>query len=214
MKKTYGVLCVALGLFLGVSQSKADSLVTNGGFETGDFTGWTLSGNDVPGGEGNLYGVEAGVDPVAGMAPHSGSFQAYFGDLVSNPTTLSQSVATVPGSQYAVSFFLAQYTLPGSGPTSDIFSASFGGSTLANLTAIPDQGYTEYSFTVDATSSMSTMDLTLGNDNGYFLLDDVSVAPTPEPSTWVFMLTGTIGSVLLWGRNAVAKTAPPPRIQL
>jgi hypothetical protein len=35
----------------------ADQLVSDGGFETGNFTGWHLSGNDVPLALGNLYGV-------------------------------------------------------------------------------------------------------------------------------------------------------------
>lgn len=40
--------------------------ITNGGFETGDFTGWTLGGN-------------TGYTGVTGSYAHSGNFGAYFG---------------------------------------------------------------------------------------------------------------------------------------
>ena len=63
MKTTCGLICAVFCLFLAVPQSKAGSicdavsgnLVANCGFETGDFTGWILSGNDVPAELGNLY---------------------------------------------------------------------------------------------------------------------------------------------------------------
>jgi len=203
MKKACGFVCMALGLFLGVSQSKADTLVVNGGFETGNFTGWTLSGNDVAAGTlGNLYGVE-GTDPFDG-GPNSGSYQAFFGDLVPNATTLSQNIATVAGDSYTVSFYLLQDT-PASDEYGNELIASFGGTTLIDATDVPVQGYTEYSYTLDATSASSQLSLTLGDGLGYFLLDDVSVtsntAPTPEPSTWMLLLTGTIGGALLYRRS-------------
>src|SRR5580704_8216270 len=77
------------------SCTSAFNLLSNCGFESGDFTSWTLAGNDVPGQLGNLYGVE-GTDPFplpGGTAPFSGNFQAYFGDLNANATTISQEVA-------------------------------------------------------------------------------------------------------------------------
>src|SRR5580704_4911525 len=95
---------ILAALFLSVlllPSAKADvctmptNVVSNCGFETGDFTSWTVSGNDVPGELGNLYGVE-GTDPFptpGGTAPFSGNFQAYFGDLNANATTISQEVA-------------------------------------------------------------------------------------------------------------------------
>jgi hypothetical protein len=212
MRKTYGFICVAFCLFLGVAQSKADTcgttpgnLVANCGFETGDFTSWTLAGNDVPLTLGNLYGVE-GTDPFDGISPNSGSDQAFFADLVANATTLSQTITTVPTDAYTVSFFLAQDTAVAS-PYSNAFSASFGGASLVNLVAVPVQGYTEYSYNVDATSASSVLSLTFGNDLGEFLVDDISVvndtpaATTPEPPAWTLMLVGLTGAAVLYKRT-------------
>lgn len=49
--------------------------ITNGGFETGDFTGWTAVANHY--GTGKLPTIET---TILGEVPHSGSYMAYFGD--------------------------------------------------------------------------------------------------------------------------------------
>ena len=97
MKTTLRTLAAAVVLLGGAQIGHAAAgapalvianLVANGGFETGDFTGWTLAGLDVPGQQDNLYGVE-GADPYplpAGTAPNSGNFQAFFSDVPSNAT--------------------------------------------------------------------------------------------------------------------------------
>lgn len=190
-----------------ICDADPNNLVVNCGFETGAFTAWTLSGPDVPGEEGNLYGVE-GTDPVDGIAPNSGNFQAYIADLVNNATTLSQTLSTNVGDDYSISFYLAQDTAPAGGYTNSL-SVGFGSDTLISQTGLPVSGYSQYSFT-DAASSASTMlDITLGNDLGEFLLDDVQVddlgpAAAPEPATGLLLL----GSGLLL---TAAKTLRRPR---
>jgi len=196
-------LCFVVCMFLAVAQGWGSSLgcagtpgnlLVNCGFETGDFTGWTLSGNDVPSELNNLYGVE-GIDPVDGISPNSGAYQAFIGDLDSNATTLSQTITTVPGGVYNVSFYLAQDTAPVA-PYSNGMLVSFGGTLLALQLGIPVEGYTRYSWDVDATSSSTTVSITLGNDTGETLLDDAVVAPTPEPATWSMFLLGGLVVVL------------------
>jgi hypothetical protein len=95
-------------------------------------------------------------------------------------------------------------------PYSNEFSASFGGTSLVSLTAVPVEGYTEYTYILDATSSSSLLSLTFGDDLGFFLVDDVSVvedtvvtAPTPEPPAWTYMLAALMGYVLLRKRGLV-----------
>jgi hypothetical protein len=213
MKKFCGFFGIAFCLFLGIPQSKADicgsiagNLVANCGFELGSFSGWSLKGNDVPGEEGNLYGVENGADPVDGISPNSGSNQAFFADLVANATTISQTLTTVAGGMYEVSFFLAQDTEPGLGgaPNSNELIASFGGTTLTSLTAIPVQGYTEYSFATTASSASSVLSFKIGNDLGESLLDDVSVVATPEPSAWILLVTAIAMAGLAMRRAKVS----------
>jgi hypothetical protein len=203
MKKYITFSCIAACFFFVAAQGKASTncsavagnLVANCGFETGDFTGWTLSGNDVPGELNNLYGVEAGADPTDNVSPLDGTYQAFFGDQIPNATTLSQSFATTSGDQYTITFWAAQSTATSGtelGECCNELLASFAGTTGLDQTDIAVEGYTKYSFTETATSGTSTLDLTLGDDLGYFQVDDVSVVNTtpvvtPEPeSLWLF----------------------------
>src|SRR5579871_1583646 len=149
MRKTIQIFASAAALALSASAAHADcttanNLLVNCGFESGDFTGWSLSGNNVPGQEGNLYGVE-GIDPFNNIAPNSGSFQAFIGDLVSNSTSLAQTFSTTATATYLISFYLAQDTPPSTGEGANRVTVSFAGATVGTLNNVGVEDYTMYS---------------------------------------------------------------------
>ena len=83
-------------------------LVANGDFETGDFTGWTQSGN--------LGFTGVGTSPV-----HSGTYAAFLGP-VGSLGYLSQILTTSPGGIYDLSFWLEN-----GGGTPNEFQVTWGG---------------------------------------------------------------------------------------
>lgn len=151
------------------------NLVTNGSFETGDFSGWLLSGNvGFTGVQGNFAGVN----------PEDGNFQAYFG-AIGSTGSLDQDISTTAGDSYDVSFWLFNF-----GGTPNSFSASFGATNLVSLSNAGSFPYTEYTYVVTATGSVTDLDFTIQQNPSYFLLDNISVTPAgvPDASMTVVLL--------------------------
>jgi hypothetical protein len=168
MKKNL-LMCLAL---MAASSVHAD-LVVNGGFETGDFTGWTQFGN--------IYS-SAVVGSYDGVNPNSGSDQAGFG-AVGSIAGIEQTLNVTAGQSYQISFWL--YNIGG---TPSEIQLGWGGNTILD-TVNPDAfPYTEYTETVTADASTDLLSFGFQQDQSYFFLDDVSVTPTsaspvPEPAT-------------------------------
>ncbi len=104
-----GVLTL-IGL-TGTAHAVPVNLLTNPGFETGDFTGWVVGGNTPGAGVSTDGNPIAGVDPRIGPSftnVRSGNFAA--SALVSTfPLTfltLSQTLAVVVGQAYSVGFWV------------------------------------------------------------------------------------------------------------
>jgi hypothetical protein len=141
--------------------SSARAAIVNGGFETGDLSGWTVSGDT------GFVGVANGVG-------RNDSFGAFFGPDPS--ATLSQTVATTPGLTYAVRFWLAL----DDSARPNTFSWAWNGVTQASQIDALAHDFVETYRLITATTASSTLSFTFSNPQSFFRLDDVSLA-VPEP---------------------------------
>jgi hypothetical protein len=165
----------------------SSQVVQNGGFETGSFSSWTQSGNTA------YTSVTTNSSFV-----HSGKHGAELGPADS-PGYLSQTLSTLVGQSYLLSFWLENVT-PG-GPTNQ-FNVSWNGTTLFNQTNLPVLSWTNLQFIVTASAANTVLQFGFRNDPWYFGLDDISVVPVAAPAlrtltkadtTVQFSLNTTVG---------------------
>jgi hypothetical protein len=160
--------------------------VNNGSFETGDFTGWTVSGDT------GFVGVCDVSNCPGNFAPEDGNFAAYFGP-VGDTATISQNIATTPGDSYALSFYLANPI----GGTPNYFNVTFGSSSFSFSNFGVAFGWQQFTLTTVATSNETPLSFTFRNDPSYWFLDNVTVSQAggtvPEPGTIVLFGTGILG---------------------
>ena len=173
---------VLAGAFAAASASAA--IVVNGGFETGDFSGWTLTGDT------SFSGVFS--DPGI---PQSGTYGASFG-AVGDTVTLSQLLATTAGTLYTVDFWL-QSELDAFGVTTpNSFQLAWNGSSVAGSSLLNAGAfaYKHFTYNLMAPAASTSLAFTFRNDPAFWDLDNVAVtavaAPIPEPETWALMAMG------------------------
>lgn len=166
-KRTSHVLagCLLAGAMLLSTASRADvNLLVNGGFETGDFTGWTQFGDT------SFSGVDS-------FAPEEGVFAAFFGPI--DPGGISQTITTVPGVGYHITFWLQSEADVNGESAPNFFEFDWGGIPELILTDVPANPYTLYSFTLPATSTSTTLTFTFQNLPAFWDFDNASVIPEP-----------------------------------
>src|ERR1700694_1505879 len=106
------ILFIIAVLASAALSAHAQNLVTNPGFETGDFSGWTQFG-------------DTSFTDVQSFNVHSGSFAAEFGQT-SSDGGITQNIATTHGITYTVDFWLDNRDTSGT----NHMSASFAGVTV------------------------------------------------------------------------------------
>ncbi|WPB58944.1 PEP-CTERM sorting domain-containing protein [Xylophilus sp. GOD-11R] len=170
VKSACGRLILA-GAIFGIAPvtHAAVELVRNGGFESGNFTGWTQFGD-----RDSTFVSLANVAFLGAVGTTGGIFQ---------------KIATIPGQTYRFGFLLENQ-----GGTPNSFDFAWNGISYLKT---GDSDYFEsrsYAFTGVATSRLTELRFTVRHDPGYYMMDDVSVtvltSPVPEPDVLPMLLAG------------------------
>lgn len=206
----------------------ATNILVNPGFETGDFTGWTVGGNSPN------FGVATQGTPIAGTtfpsAVHirSGSDAAFATICCTGlpsfqqTITLSQTVPVLPGETDSVGFYLGSwalgYTLDINNNETQIFIDGTGILTGPSFLT-PAFGQTPADFTLLSgtfnTGSRTSVTVEYqvsgsGLFEGEYSMDDfflnTGASPVPEPTSLILLTTGL---ALLFGKALVSARLGP-----
>jgi len=171
MRPSFSIIshAIAAATLLLASAAQAN-VVTNGSFETGDFTGWT------PTGITTFNGVFC---PGPGPSVQSGNCSAFFGPL-GGLGGITQTLATVAGAAYDISFWTQA---DGFTPSEIVFNWD-GGANEFDQVNPPAGGFVLHSFQLVASSASTTIAFSFRNDPSFIFLDNVVVdASVPEPTS-------------------------------
>lgn len=162
--------------FVFVPGLGAANIVLNPGFETGLFLPeWVQSGDT------SATGVCFGCG-------YSGSWGAEFGPVFGFGY-ITQTLATTPGVEYDLSFWIAD--TEGAG-----FEVWWGGSLIYSEGSVPDYGWTQRVFTVTASGASTDLAFGFYNPPDYYYFDDVNVQAIPEPSSLILAGLGVAALAL------------------
>jgi VCBS repeat-containing protein len=144
-----------------ITEDAGPTVAVNGGFETGDLTGYSSSGVFV---DGLFLGGEFGN----------------YAARLSGTGNLKQDAVTVAGQHYIVSFYVAG----DADASSNSLQVKWEDALILSQTDVA-LGFTKYTFDLVGDGNDATMMLSFNfsTDGSGLLVDQISITPTPGPAT-------------------------------
>ena len=172
-----------IALSLAIAGNAHAELITNGGFETYSFDGWTQWGDP----HGTFIGATA----------HSGSHAAWFGPT-NNFGGIRQTLAVNANQTVSLSFWISNNSTP-----ANAIQVKFDGVTLLATSGHSPFAYTQYTFEHTVTNANPVLEFGFFHIPGYFRLDDVSamiIAPLP-PAAYAGFIGLAVAGVMTRSRR-------------
>jgi len=212
MKTRHTIGSAVIVLLKCAASAAAPNILTNGSFE--DYGGTGFNSNIGAGLFGWTIGAAGGIDIVFSTGIEPFYWQAPDGDVSLSlnwfrPESVSQMIATTPGTPYHLSFFMGAEIY--GGPTTRTMDVLWNGAVIGNPSfqytaqGPTSMGWVQFSYDVVGTGSdiIAFQSKTLG---GYGpALDAVSLVTVPEPS--VVALSSIAAVTLLCYRRRKGKVS-------
>ncbi len=157
------------------------NLILNGGFETGTSDSWIFA----PAAAGSYFVVTPTLTSF-GYAAQQGIYAAGFGAIEDSMDTISQNFGTIAGRTYDFGFWLHNSAgWSGSTLTARWDSLLLTGGGMPPMPVTSDVGsfgWTEYSYSLLATSAETTIQFSGLSNAEWIMLDNVNVTEKAAPA--------------------------------